>query len=194
MLYLFCYPPTGVFPQVKIWVDMAGQWQNISIYIYKRGQMMVNMSKYGRFLAEIRVPTKVRFIYTENDQHIIFVLPNESLFFSVHGPETYRSSVVPALPQPPVLASCSPVTTPPALGNFAFRPSDLISGCRNELWGYHSSMEIYRNLWRWYFSPLHYIFFDLLVAHRSLFLHSAQQLRNGQTNGHGQIVALQHVR
>jgi hypothetical protein len=25
-------------------------------------------------------------------------------------------------------------------------------------------------------------------------LHSAQQLRNGQTNGHGQIVALQHVR
>ena len=43
--------------------------------------MMVNMSKYGRFLAEIRVPTKVKFIYTENDQHIIFVLPNESLFF-----------------------------------------------------------------------------------------------------------------
>lgn len=110
--------------------------------------MMVNMSKYGRFLVEIRVPTKMRFIYTENDQHIIFVLPNESLFFSVHGPETYRSSVVPALPQPPVLASCSPVTTPPALGNFAFRPSDLISRCRNELWGYHSSMEIYRNLWR----------------------------------------------
>ena len=108
--------------------------------------MMVNMSKYGRFLAEIRVPTKVKFIYTENDQHIIFVLPNESLFFSVHGPETYRSSVVPALPQPPVLASCSPVTTPPALGNFAFRPSDLISGCRNELWGYHSSMEIYKPL------------------------------------------------
>ena len=163
MLYLFCCPPTGVFPQVKIWVDMAWQWQNISIYIYKRGQMMVNMSKYGRFLVEIRVPTKMRFIYTENDQHIIFVLPNESLFFSVHGPETYRSSVVPALPQPPVLASCSPVTTPPALGNFAFRPSDLISGCRNELWGYHSSMEIYRNLWRWYFSPLHYIFFDLLL-------------------------------
>ena len=45
-----------------------------------------------------------------------------------------------------------------------------------------------------FLSPLHYIFFDLLVAHRSLFLHSAQQLRNGQTNGHGQIVALQHVR
>ena len=152
MLYLFCYPPTGVFLQVKIWVDMmAGQWQNISvyiyiysyIYIYKRGQMMVNMCKYGRFLVEIRVPTKVRFIYTENGQHIIFVLPNESLFFSVHGRETYRSSVVPALPQPPVLASCSPVTTPPALGNFAFRPSDLISGCRNELWGYHSLMELY---------------------------------------------------